>query len=296
MFIVEAIESVLMQKTSFNYELVIGEDCSTDKTREICENYARDYPKIIRLLTSSDNLGMNKNFIRTLESLKGKYVALLEGDDYWTDPLKLQKQVDFLEGNNDYSICFHKAQVLDSVSGTYKKQFTPKVNSKTTIFDLARCNYIHTPTVVYRKNFQKLPPNFSQLTLGDYPLHMLNAQYGNIKCINREMAVYRVHSGGVWSNRSSLNRIKGMLSVQEQIIDWFDEDVREILYQSILENKLNIFLKTLEYDNEEKQVRDFLLSKLEDLENNDVRKKGVSSLIKLVIKRVAEKLNLSMKV
>jgi len=100
-YIAEAIEGVLMQKCSFPIELVIGEDCSTDNTRKICEEYANK-SELIKLLPTETNLGMMPNFIRTLQSCTGKYIAMCEGDDYWTDPLKLQKQVDFLEANAEY--------------------------------------------------------------------------------------------------------------------------------------------------------------------------------------------------
>mgnify|MGYP001248218371 CR=1 FL=1 len=104
-YIAQAIEGVLMQKTNFLFELVIGEDCSTDSTRVICKEYADRYPNIIKLLPDAGkNLGMMENAIRTTMACTGKYIALCEGDDYWTDPYKLQKQVDFLEAHNDYGL------------------------------------------------------------------------------------------------------------------------------------------------------------------------------------------------
>ena len=104
-YIRQAIEGVLMQETFFNIELVIGEDCSTDKTRSICEEYADKFPDKINLLPTEGNLGMMPNFMRTLEARTGKYIALCEGDDYWTDSLKLQKQLDFLEENEECVVC-----------------------------------------------------------------------------------------------------------------------------------------------------------------------------------------------
>jgi len=109
-YISEAIDGILMQECDFEYELVIGEDYSTDNTRKICEQYAAKYPNKIKLLQSVNNWGMNSNFIRTVKECNSKYIALCEGDDYWTDPLKLQKQVDFLEKNKEYSLCFHRAK------------------------------------------------------------------------------------------------------------------------------------------------------------------------------------------
>ena len=110
-FIAQAIEGVVMQKTQFSYELVIGEDCSTDNTRVIAESYVRKYPDIIRLLPAEKNLGIWANGLRTLKECKGKYLAFCEGDDYWTSPEKLAKQVEMLEKHPGYSICFHNVLV-----------------------------------------------------------------------------------------------------------------------------------------------------------------------------------------
>ena len=112
-FIAQAIESWLMQKTDFEFEIVIGEDCSTDNTLQIIKEYQKEHPDLIKVITSEQNVGMQANFIRTYEACQGKYIALCEGDDYWTDPLKLQKQVDFLEENENYFITGHKAKIID---------------------------------------------------------------------------------------------------------------------------------------------------------------------------------------
>lgn len=98
-YIKDAIEGILMQKTSFPIELIIGEDCSTENTRKIVEDYAEKYPNLIFAQYSEKNLDMMNNFFNVLQAVRSKYIALCEGDDYWTDPLKLQKQVDFLANN-----------------------------------------------------------------------------------------------------------------------------------------------------------------------------------------------------
>ena len=108
-YIKQCIEGILMQKTNFAFEYIIGEDFSTDETREIVFDYARKYPNIIRVITADYNVGSKANGRRCINACRGKYMALCEGDDYWTDPLKLQKQVDFLEGHPEYTMCFHAA-------------------------------------------------------------------------------------------------------------------------------------------------------------------------------------------
>ena len=110
-FIAQAIEGVLRQKTNFPFELVIGEDCSTDGTREIAYRYQEKYPDIIRIVTSDQNVGMKKNGYRTTKACNGKYIAFCEGDDYWHHPGKIQKQVDYLEANPDCGMIYSSYDV-----------------------------------------------------------------------------------------------------------------------------------------------------------------------------------------
>lgn len=107
-YIRRCIEGVLMQKVDFPMEFIIADDCSRDGTLVICEEYRRRFPELIRVVSSGSNVGVVANEQRAFLAAKGKYIATCEGDDYWTDPLKLQKQVDFLESHPDYSVCFHR--------------------------------------------------------------------------------------------------------------------------------------------------------------------------------------------
>ena len=112
-YVSQSIEGVLMQRTEFPFELVIGDDFSTDSTRKIIIGYAEKTPEIIRYIFSESNQGVHKNFTNSLSSCKGKYIALCEGDDYWTDPMKLQKQVEFLESNPDYGLVCTDIEVVN---------------------------------------------------------------------------------------------------------------------------------------------------------------------------------------
>jgi glycosyltransferase involved in cell wall biosynthesis len=125
-FIAQAIEGVLQQKTNFPFELVIGEDCSTDNTREIVFEYQKKYPDIIRVVTSDRNVGMNNNGLRTLHACQGKYIAFCEGDDYWHNPGKLQKQVEYLEGHPECGLVYSSYDVY-------------LVNCKKKIIDYMKC-------------------------------------------------------------------------------------------------------------------------------------------------------------
>ena len=155
-FIAQAIEGVLMQETGFPFELVIGEDCSTDGTRAVCEKYAREHPDRIRLLPAERNLGMNLNARRTLRACRGKYIANCEGDDLWTDAGKLQRQAEYLETHPECVLVCGAARIVwegddQSLAGDSPLRPFPFPPAETTVRDLARFGgYIITPTNMYR--------------------------------------------------------------------------------------------------------------------------------------------------
>lgn len=201
-FIAHAIESVMMQKTSFPFELVIGEDCSTDNTRKICLEYKEKFPDKIKLLLPQKNLGVKENCKYVLSQCDGDYVAWLEGDDYWTDKDKLQTQVEFLEKNNDYALCFHKEVIVDENDEELPDQWKREIKETSSINDICKGNFICSNTVVFR-NYAKFIQSFSvDSVVLDWPLWVVLAEKGKIGFLNREMSVYRVHKGGVFSMKA----------------------------------------------------------------------------------------------
>lgn len=241
-FIEETIESMMTQKTNFEYKLFIGEDFSKDNTREVCVRLKEKYPNKIDLFLNEKNLGANLNakqiFKACFES-GAKYIALCEGDDYWTDPLKLQKQVDFLEANPDYVICYHKVKVLQN--GILKEDtITQEVAETTTIKDLAKGNYIHTCSVVFKNNlYEKFPEYFHKSPVGDYFLHMLNARYGKIKFLDEYMGVYRLHETSVWSSKTQIKREQIWREFLKNIRKNFDKEVQEILDNQLKQYRIS---------------------------------------------------------
>lgn len=206
-FIKEAVLGVLSQQCDFEVELIVADDCSPDNTAEIVQNIIETHPNgsWIKYIRHEKNKGAIPNFAWTFSQAKGKYIAVCEGDDYWTDPLKLQKQVDFLEKNEEYSITFHKIKEISD----NKKKFTypnPDVEKTYTLNDLSKENFIITVSVVFRKNMGKLPEWMPYSPIGDYPLHLLNASFGLIKYFPDEMAAYRVGSG-MWSTQNTIDQI-----------------------------------------------------------------------------------------
>lgn len=209
-YISQCIEGVLMQKTNFSFEIIIGDDNSTDGTREIITEYARKYPDLIKLNlreVRGEGIPGKQNFLTTLTMCTGEYISLCDGDDYWTDPLKLQKQVDFLEANPEYVLCFHQVSILNS-NGEIVDDFITKVpENYETIEILAQLgNYIHTPSVVFRNINKAFPFEFQHSPIGDYFLYMMLAEHGKLKCFEEKMAIYR-YGVGIYSSESNTNMI-----------------------------------------------------------------------------------------
>jgi glycosyltransferase involved in cell wall biosynthesis len=206
-FIRQAIESVLAQKANFDFEIVIGEDCSTDNTRTIVAELQQQYPERIVGLMRPHNLGAMRNLQETLAACKGQYIAFLEGDDYWTIQHKLQKQVDFLDAHPDCAISCHRVQFIDEMNSGRNSVFPSLPQGTYTIDDLLRGNFIMTCSAVCRwGSMGRLPDWFLGLKLADWPMFALLARAGTIELMDGVMAVYRVHSGGVWSGRAENSR------------------------------------------------------------------------------------------
>jgi glycosyltransferase involved in cell wall biosynthesis len=213
-FIAQAIESVVTQETDFDYEVLIGEDCSTDRTREICIAYREKYPQKIRLLLHEQNLGMigKPNFIKTLDACQGEYIAVLEGDDYWIPPQKLQKQADFLDRHRDYAVCFTGAMITFEDKRSEPAYSPPPEYRKPilTIEDLLRLNAIHTCTVMYRRRlFTGFPDWYYSLNTPDHALNIIHAQQGEVGYIDQATAIYNFHGSGVWSSRDPVDNLLG---------------------------------------------------------------------------------------
>lgn len=212
-YIAQALDSVLMQEVDFDYEIVIGEDCSTDGTREIVLAYQRSHPDKIRVLLPDKNLGMIQNFVQTYYACDGQYVAILEGDDFWTCASKLQKQVDFLDNHPESALCFHTVNVFYEEDDAPGYLFPTDHKEFSTIEDLLLKNFIQTCSVMFRnKLFGMFPDWFFSGVIGDYPLHILNSEHGNIGYINEAMASYRIHSVGVWSMQMEKNLVRNVLA------------------------------------------------------------------------------------
>ena len=207
-YIAQAIEGALMQKTNFPFEIIIGEDESSDGTRAICQAYQKKYPDKIRLFLRSRKdviyIGGQAtgryNLMRSFEVAQGKYVAFCEGDDYWTDPYKLQRQVDFLEKNPDYSFCFTNVNTYRQNTGEFVKNTALAHPLNRDTFDIyytiANGFYLSTCTLLFRNNF-KLPAWYAKILAGDKAMALLLVEKGKGYYFKEATACYRYHKGGI---------------------------------------------------------------------------------------------------
>ena len=236
-FIAKALDSVLMQKASFEYEVVIGDDCSTDGTREIVADYQRRWPEKVKPILREKNVGMQKNGIDTLERCGGEYLAFLEGDDYWTDPNKIQMQVDYLDAHQDCALVHHKVDHIAWPSGESLGEYPPapyrieRPDPKI----LAMFNFIQTCSVMLRRKW--LPPfdqQFQKLKLGDWPLCVLLSERGWVGYVDRTMAHYRVHANNSWNNRPADYKIRAMEQMALYLLERVNENSKDIWRDTLL--------------------------------------------------------------
>jgi glycosyltransferase involved in cell wall biosynthesis len=229
-YIAQAIESVLMQRADFDYEIVIGEDCSTDNTRHILIEYQKRYPDKIRLLLHEQNLGFygRFNFIETFKICQGRYVALLEGDDYWTDPYKLQKQVDFLETNPEYGLVHGDVNHLEESSGKLIKNYNRTNKIKIPEGDIFqkllrgqfRSHPIKTMTACFRKELIDKYFDFEvsisrKWLMGDLAFWLEISKHSKVHYINETLATYRLLN----ESASRSKNLRKLLEVHKSVFD-----------------------------------------------------------------------------
>jgi len=240
-FIAQAIEGFLMQKTNFNFEIIIGDDCSIDNNRKVINSYIKKHPGRIKLLSSETNIGPHRNMFRCIAAAKGQYIAKCEGDDYWSDPRKLQKQVDFLQKNPSYIICCHYTRVVDIKGNTIHVDLNPQP-LKYSFLDLligkqmetktATIMYQNTPVV--NKIFSE--PWYLNCFAGDkfFKLWATRNTGRSIYVMPEVMSCYRNHPGGIWSMIDARVRLKMMISD-------FNLIIRRFTYPEAYKKKLMLF-------------------------------------------------------
>lgn len=199
-FIRQTIESILSQNTKFSFEILIHDDASNDGTADIIKEFENKYPEIVKPIYAKSNRFSRadyKYFNELFSAAKGEYIAMCEGDDYWTDNNKLQTQVDYMERYPSTTVCFHPVEVVyedGRPSTIFPEKRVAKEFTKTNLF---KRNYIQTNSVMYRRaDYSQMLLNFLPI---DWYLHLYHVKSGRMGFINKVMSAYRVHSGGIWS-------------------------------------------------------------------------------------------------
>jgi hypothetical protein len=213
-FITMAVGSVLMQAGDFDWEILIGEDGSKDQTPEILQRLAAQHPDKIRLFVSPQNLGMSRNFQNLFEQARGEYIAILEGDDFWTAADKLHRQVEFLEQRTDCALCYHPVQVINETDRKCPEIFPEGPVRDLRLEDLLLKNSIPTCSVLFRRKLlTEFPEWLSRLPMIDWPLFLMILEGGRAGCLEETMAAYRIHGAGAWSQKAYPERSRAIVQM-----------------------------------------------------------------------------------
>jgi glycosyltransferase involved in cell wall biosynthesis len=241
-FIAQAVESVLSQQTSFDVEIVVGDDCSTDRTREILRALQKEHPNQIRLVLHEQNMGASRNFETTFQACRGNYIATLDGDDFWTSQDKLQLQVDAMESHPSWAVCSHKAFV--KIEGEIHPPavipcFEPKPESA--LRDILRRNFAPSCANLYRSGvFDGFPDEYHSDVAGDWFLTVMHARRGRIGFLPDVMATYRVHSEGLYGRQSCAQRLRFQMQTVEKMLSILDDEHKKLARAAIADRRLSL--------------------------------------------------------
>ena len=216
-FIAQALDSILRQETTFSYEIIVGEDGSTDQTRAVVAAYDQRYPGRLRLLCHAQNGGPGANLRACLAACRGEYLAMLEGDDYWTDAHKLAKQVQWLDAHPDFSICFHPVKTTNTDPS--EPDFITSYAKDVYCFEDFLDHTIPKSSSLMLRNVLRPVPDwiFGTYPL-DFPLLVLYAELGKAKRLPEAMSCYRLHPGGRWSSAAHVWKQKRFLAMYRRVV------------------------------------------------------------------------------
>jgi len=233
-YIAQAIDSVLIQQTPFEFELVIGEDCSTDGTREIVREYAERHPETIRAVLPERNIGHGAIFERAIEATRGELIAYLDGDDYWTSPQKLSRQVDFLMANPSFASCFHDVSLVYGEMGTPSGAVIPRLAEQSfSLEDILLDCFVPAPSMLFRRAvLERLPDWTFEIGWIDWLIHIAAATLGPLGYIPAPLAAYRVHAGGMFSARDRISQVEEDLPFYERLAGELPEQ-RELIERCV---------------------------------------------------------------
>lgn len=267
-YINEAMDSIIMQQVNFAWEIIIADDFSTDSTREIILDYKNKYPNLIRLIFQEKNVGPAKNWLDLKYASKAKYIAYLEGDDYWTDKNKLQKQVDLLESNSQYSISCHNAVKINSKGETDHQFVLPASEQRDhSAEEMMKGQWILSCTICYRNVLGRLPEEIFRTPNGDFFLTVLLGEHGACKFQSDiSPSHYRIHEGGTWSNIKQVKQWMNQAQTYHHISKYFDRKKKK----KFVTHYIDLFLK---------KSKDIYKLQLENNEIIDAKKTRKNTLL-----------------
>lgn len=253
-FIVQMLDGALMQQTDFEFEIIIGDDASADNNALIISQYAKKYANTIKAFLHPQNLGPiepremgGKNNVAFLFSkCQGEYIALCEGDDYWTDPLKLQKQVDFLSHNPSYSLCHHQLDVVYEDNSPNHQFNSDNQRDTSSVKDLLadKSWFLGTASTVFRNVFkQGMPDWWWKSASGDLGIFIEVARHGEIKYLSETMGTYRKHRGGMTNIHTPQNSffLKNRMEMFQALDKYLNFQYTDILEKTILKYENELF-------------------------------------------------------
>ncbi len=287
-YISQCLDSVLNQKTDFDFDIILGEDCSKDRTREIVTDYKNRYPDKFRLYLPEKNIGMMEMDIATWNLCTGEYIALLNGDDYWTDEYKLQTQADFLDNNPDAVMCYHKARVENETTGYVFDTVYPESGDELTAeYLLLGYNPVMTPTVMIR-NILTVPDYYRDLPYGDMPLYLLLSQKGKLKYIDKLMSLYRIHPSGQWQGESVYNNLLKDIKFYEIMNEKLNYRYEDLIDKIFSQRYFDLTLHCIEINDTDK-AKEYYSKLLEKNKNYSQIKKEDSDLIEEILFKKTDK-------
>lgn len=234
-FIAQAIEGALHQQTRFPYEIVIGDDSSTDGTDAVVADYARRYPGRIRVLPTPKRLGMQRNVVRALRECGGEYVAMLEGDDYWLSQEKLQRQADFLNAHPECSLCYHNVYILRGTCGSDERElfFQKPARDRLCLRDVVGGVPMPTCSEMIRRAVLEYPPELYESPGPDRFLTAMAAKKGQIAYIDAVLGVYRIHAGGIYASLDDFGKIQHEIRNSELLNQYlnfqYDREIKQAI-------------------------------------------------------------------
>lgn len=281
-FIADAIESALMQCSQEPFEIIAGDDASTDGTASVIARYQRRFPDRFCVIRAVENRGMFQNFCRTLEHCRGDYVALLEGDDFWISPSKLKRQSEFLDRNPHCPLVFHPARLICEKGTTAPPLFPTVVNPLIELSDLLYKNPIPTCSVMFRRELLPKPPSWlAELVMIDWPIFILLTQHGPAAFDDSILAAYRIHAGGAWTQKTYPARIEAIIRMLRSVGRHLKPRHRTMIRRNIA----RIYFELATFLENEGELRPALAASWNSVLNHPLGRTYLNSVLRLYGRR-----------